>query len=552
MSAGVDGGRRRFLVVSLTASGALLLGLRPAFAGPTPGVPPELLGDDLTELGPFVRIERDNRIVIGARGCEIGQGVMTSLPMLIAEELDVDWSQVRVVQLPYGYIDTDKGPSNRYGDQGAGGSTSVSDGWKDLREAGASARWLLLQAAAKEWNLPAEQLRAEAGEIIAPDGRKLTYGALARTAASITLPDQPVALKKPEQFRIIGKPTKVADARDIVSGRSRFGIDEYAADALVAVIVRCPHLDGTLESFDDAETRKVAGVVDVIALPGPKPGEPFDGPLASGVAVLAEHTWGALKGRELLKVKWKEGPWSAESTPALAARANELLDGKEGGTAVRHDGDFAKARKQARQFVEARYEVPFLAHATMEPPGALIEIKQDSARLVASLQSPGSASEMIARMRACIASLSSDAFNGGGGCGFTSGSAIFTRLGRATIGGSGSGGGGGSALSGSISTTLITCGARGGECHERMPRPKPTISNRVTRNATEPPSQSRRRSRCGFSQRRLRCHGRRSVAKRRRPGSARVGDFEAARCSTAGDGGCCSVKGVWFARVAAG
>jgi isoquinoline 1-oxidoreductase beta subunit len=398
VSVPVDGGRRRFLVVSLTASGALLLGLRPAFAAPTPGVPPELLGDDLTELGPFVRIERDNRIVIGARGCEIGQGVMTSLPMLIAEELDVEWSQVRVVQLPYGYIDTDKGPSNKYGDQGAGGSTSISDGWNDLRQAGATARWLLLQAAAKEWNLPAAQLRAEAGEVIAPDGRKLTYGALARSAASIALPDKPVALKKPEQFRIIGKPTRVADARDIVTGRSRFGIDEYSADALVAVIVRCPHLDGTLESFDDSETRKVAGVVDVIALPGPKPGEPFDGPLASGVAVLAEHTWGALKGRELLKVKWKEGPWSAESTPALAARANELLDGKEGGTVVRHDGDVAKARKQARQFVEARYEVPFLAHATMEPPGALIEIKQDSARLVASLQSPGGASEMIARM----------------------------------------------------------------------------------------------------------------------------------------------------------
>jgi isoquinoline 1-oxidoreductase beta subunit len=398
VSAAVDGGRRRFLAISLTASGALLLGLRPAFGEPTPGVPPELLGDDLTDLGPFLRIERDNRIVIGARGCEIGQGVMTSLPMLIAEELDVDWSQVRVVQLPYGYIDTDKGPSNKYGDQGAGGSTSVSDAWKDLREAGATARWLLVQAAAKEWNLPPEQLRTEAGEVIAADGRKLTYGALARSAASIAPPDKPVALKKPEQFRIIGKPTRVVDAREIVTGRSRFGIDAYSADALVAVIVRCPYLDGTLESYDDSEARKVAGVIDVVALPGPKPGEPFDGPLANGLAVVAEHTWAALKGRELLKPKWKEGPWSAESTAALAANANEQLDKHEGGTVVRTDGDYAKARKQARQFVEARYEMPFLAHATMEPPAALIEIRQDSARLVASLQSPGSASEMIARL----------------------------------------------------------------------------------------------------------------------------------------------------------
>ena len=391
-------GRRRFLAISLGASGALLVGMRFALADPAPpGLPPELLGDDLTELGPFVRIERDNRIVIGARGCETGQGVITALPMLIAEELDVDWSQVRVVQLPYGYIDTDQGPSNRYGDQDAGGG-SIPRAWKELREAGATARWLLVQAAAQEWNLPAAQLQTRSGEVIAADGRKLTYGALARSAASIAAPDQPVALKKPEQFRIIGKPTRVADARDIVTGRSEFGIDRYAANALVAVIARCPHLDGSLASFDDRETRKVAGVVDVIAIPGPKSGQPLDGVLAAGIAVLAEHTWAALQGRERLKVEWKEGPWTKESSSALAGAANSLLDHSPDGIGVRHDGDFAKARKQARQFIEARYEMPFLANATMEPPGALIEIKQDSARLVASLQNPDGASELIARL----------------------------------------------------------------------------------------------------------------------------------------------------------
>lgn len=390
-----DAGRRRFLTVSLAAGGALLIGLRPARGEE---LPPELLGDDLTQLGPFIRVERDNRVVIGARGCEIGQGVMTSLPMLIAEELDVDWAQVRVVQLPYGYLDTDKGPSNRYGEQGAGGSTSIPQGWKDLRQAGATARWLLVQAAAAEWKLAPDSLRTEAGQVIAPDGRKLSYGALARSAAALNPPDQPVALKSPEQYRIIGQPTRTADARAIVTGRSRFGIDEYAANVLVAVIARCPHLDGTLDTFDDAETRKVAGVRDVIAIPGPKPDAPLDGVLAAGVAVLADHTWAALKGREALKLAWKEGPWAKESTGALAARAHELLDQDENGAEVRVDGDFAKARKQARQVVEARYEMPFLAHATMEPPGALIEIKQDRARLVASLQDPDGASELIARL----------------------------------------------------------------------------------------------------------------------------------------------------------
>ena len=397
MSDSIDRGRRRFLAVSLSASGALLIGIRIASAqdGDTPAA---LLGDDLTQLGPFIRIERDNRVVIGARGCEIGQGVMTALPMLIAEELDVDWSQVRVIQLPYGYVETDQGASNKYGDQGAGGSTSVRDGWKELREAGATARWLLVQAAASEWNVPADTLRTEAGQVIGPDGRKLTYGALARSAAAIDLPATPPPLKKSEQFHIIGRPTRVADARDIVTGRSEYGIDAYTAGALIAVMLRCPYLDGTLDTLDDSDARRVAGVRDVIHIPGPKPDEPFKAQLADGIAVLAENTWAAIQGRNALKVTWKQGPWSKESTSALAAKANELLDRNEDGVAVRRDGDMDKAKKQARYKVQARYEMPFLAHATMETPGALIDLRQDSALLVASLQSPDGASEMISSL----------------------------------------------------------------------------------------------------------------------------------------------------------
>ena len=397
MSDSIDRGRLRFLAVSLSASGALLIGIRLADAEDGE-VPPELLGDDLTQLGPFVRIERDNRVVIGARGCEIGQGVMTALPMLIAEELDVDWSQVRVIQLPYGYVETDQGASNKYGDQGAGGSTSVRDGWKELREAGATARWLLVQAAAREWNLPADQLRTEAGQVIAPDARKLTYGALARSAAAIDLPANPPPLKKSEQFHIIGRPTRVADARDIVTGRSEYGIDAYTAGALIAVMLRCPYLDGTLDTLDDSDARRVAGVRDVIHIPGPKPDEPFKAQLADGIAVLADNTWAAIQGRNALKVTWKQGPWSKESTSALAAKANELLDNNEDGVAVRRDGDMDKAKKQARYKVQARYEMPFLAHATMETPGALIDLRQDSALLIASLQSPDGASEMISSL----------------------------------------------------------------------------------------------------------------------------------------------------------
>jgi isoquinoline 1-oxidoreductase beta subunit len=388
--------RRRFLCISATAGGALLVGWKLARADQA--LPYLGARDEARQLGAFVRIEPNGDIILGARGCEIGQGVKTSLPMLIAEELDVDWNRVRVEQLPYGYVDTDKGPSNRYGDQGAGGSDNIPSGWKDLRQAGAVARWLLVQAAAKRWDIDADKLRTDSGAVIAADSRRLGYGELAAEAAALDPPKDPVPLKSPDRFSIIGKPTRTVDAKEIVTGQAQFGIDAYLTNTLYAVMLRCPHLDGTIGVLDDKETRKVPGVRDVIVIEGPKPGEPIDGVLTSGVAVLAETTWAAMKGRDKLKVEWKPGPWSGESTSALAAKANELLDMNENPVPVRNDGDFAKAKKQAAIRLEARYEMPFLAHATMEPPGATISIEKDNALLIASLQSPSSASQLISRL----------------------------------------------------------------------------------------------------------------------------------------------------------
>jgi isoquinoline 1-oxidoreductase beta subunit len=386
--------RRHFLRVTLTASGALLAGFGLDDVTGQP-LPPELLGDDLTQLTAFVMIERDNRVVVGARGWEVAQGAITSLPMLIAEELDVDWSQVRVIQLPYGYVETDQGASNRYGDQGANGSSTTIENWNEMRQAGAHARALLVSAAAQEWQLAASDLRTGSGQVIAPDGRKISYGALTRSAAALAPSSDPVTLKNPDQFRLIGQPTRVVDSRNLATGRTRFGIDEYLSGALVAVMLRCPHLDGTLESFDDKETRSIPGVRDVIAIEGPKPDEPFKGPLAAGIAVLADDTWAAIRGRDSLKPVWKPGPWSSESSAALAASANAALDQDTDGVEVRKDGDLALSLKRARHSLRARYEVPFLAHATMEPPAALIELGQDRALLIASLQDPDEASRLI-------------------------------------------------------------------------------------------------------------------------------------------------------------
>jgi isoquinoline 1-oxidoreductase beta subunit len=386
--------RRQFISVMLSASGALVVGVRSARAAIEPQVPTDLLGEALTSLGTFVRVERNNRIVIGARGCEIGQGVITSLPMLIAEELDADWNRVRVEQLPYGYEVGPDGPTNRYGPQGAGGSTSITDGWKDLRQAGAVARWLLVEAAAQHWQLPHERLDTEAGHVVHPDGTRLPYAELVERAAGILPPAEPVPLKKPEQFRVIGKAAKTVDARAIVTGRATFGIDSYLGGALVAVMKRCPHLDGSVESVDDAETRHVAGVRDVFVIDGPVPGSSFDTNLAAGVAVVADNTWAALKGRNALKVNWKPGPWAEESAARLEAQAAEALKGD--GVIVRVDGDMAAARKAAKRTLEARYQVPFLAHATMEPPHALIKLEPDRALFIGALQNPDGASRVIA------------------------------------------------------------------------------------------------------------------------------------------------------------
>ncbi|MCQ4166884.1 xanthine dehydrogenase family protein molybdopterin-binding subunit [Tahibacter harae] len=388
--------RRQFIRVMLSASGALVVGVGPASAAFTPTVPMELLGEALTSLGAFVRIERNNRIVIGARGCEIGQGVITSLPMLVAEELDADWTRVRVEQLPYGYEIGPDGPTNRYGPQGAGGSTSITDGWKDLRQAGAVARWLLIEAAAQHWQLPHERISTEASHVVHPDGTRMPYAELVERAAAILPPAEPVPVKTPDQFRVIGKPARTVDARAIVTGQAQFGIDAYLGGALVAVMLRCPHLDGSVESVDDSDARKVAGVREVFALDGPVPGSSFDGNLAAGVVVLADNTWAALKGRNALKVTWKPGPWAEESTAKLEAQAAEAFKGE--GVNVRTDGDMAAARKAAKRVLEARYQVPFLAHATMEPPAALIKIEPDRALFIGSLQNPSGASSVIANL----------------------------------------------------------------------------------------------------------------------------------------------------------
>jgi isoquinoline 1-oxidoreductase beta subunit len=376
--------RRQFLGASLAAGGALLVGWRGVFAQ-------EAAATD-GALGPFVRIGTDGLVTIGARGAEIGQGVKTALPMLIAEELDVAWENVRVEQLPLGLVTIAEGMDWKFGPQGAGGSTSIPDAWADLRLAGAEARRRLVLAAANLWRADAATLATADGEVRHPDGRRLAYAQLVADAAALPPPATPAAPKDPAQWRIVGRPQRVVDAAEIVAGRTRYGIDEALPGALVAVVARCPQFDGDIAGYDEAAALSVPGVRRVLRLPGPKPGEPLTQNLAPGVAVLADDTWSALRGRDALAVRWTPGPFADESSEQLDAQCAALLQGS--GHAVRDDGDVDAAMRAAARVVDATYRVPFVAHAPMEPPNACVHVEADRVTIVASMQQPAGASRV--------------------------------------------------------------------------------------------------------------------------------------------------------------
>ncbi|HEY2339935.1 MAG TPA: molybdopterin cofactor-binding domain-containing protein [Steroidobacteraceae bacterium] len=391
--------RREFLQVSVSAAGGLAVSLILPQRGVAEEAMPMKLPPAVSQpLGSFVRIEPDGGIVIGARGCEIGQGVRTSLPMLIAEELDVPWSAVTVEQLDF--IMMKEGASaaavSRYGDQFAGGSTSIRDSWHELRQVGARARRLLLEAAGKEWNESPDRLRTHEAKVLHPDGRTLSYAQLARRAAELPPPEKEVSLKDKSAYHIIGRPTRVADGRDIVTGAARYGIDAAVHGALTALIARCPYFEGTLGEVDDSQARRVPGVRQVFAIEGPKPAAPIDRNLAAGVAVVADDFWSARRGREALRLKWTPGPGARDSSVALEQRA--LTAFTDRGRIARHDGDFDAARRGAARVIECTYIEPFLAHATMEPPAALIDLRGNRALLIASLQNPEGASSLVSAM----------------------------------------------------------------------------------------------------------------------------------------------------------
>ena len=374
--------RRDFLRVGALAGGGLLLA---SYSGK--------LGASLLEgtapvdfANAYIRITPAGAVTIVAKNPEIGQGVKTMLPMLIADVLDVEWSKVRVEQ---GDLDTTK-----YSGQSAGGSTATPNNWLPMRRVGAAGRAMLVAAAAQQWGVPASECTTEPGVVVhTRSNRRLAYTALLDRAATMTPPDvNTVALKDPKDFRIIGKDTRNVDAQAIVTGKPIFGIDVTVPGMLYAVYEKCPVFGGKVVSANVDEVRALPGVRHVIVIEGQ---DNLQG-LMPGVAVVADKWWQAKTARERLRVTWDEGPTAQQSTEGFARQAAQLAT-RAPERSIRKDGDPDAALAGAAKVVEANYAYPFIAHSPLEPQNTTAHFRDGKLELWSASQTPQGGRRMVAQ-----------------------------------------------------------------------------------------------------------------------------------------------------------
>ena len=317
----------------------------------------------------FLRIAPDNTVTVQVNRLEFGQGVQTALPMLIAEELDADWSQVRSALAPAGDAYKDPG----FGIQMTGGSTAVNHSWQQYREIGARARAMLVAAAAEQWKVAPEQVRATKGMLYGPSGQSATYGAMADAAMKLKVPDT-VKLKDPRDFTIIGKPTPRLDAWAKSTGNQQFGMDFKPDGAKVVLVARPPVFGGKVKSFDAAKAKAIPGVIDAIKVDTDRGG--------SGVAVVANGYWPAKQGRDALAIEWDTAGLEKVSSAKQMAEYKALA--KKAGTPAKQADTAAIAK--APKKISATYEFPYLAHAPMEPLNCVVDLKADGCTIWAGSQ----------------------------------------------------------------------------------------------------------------------------------------------------------------------
>lgn len=364
--------RRSFFKVTATAGGGMLLGFNWLASAMGNSVQAEDIA--LAEINGYIQIDATGLVTIMSPNPEIGQNIKTAMPMIVAEELDVAWKNVIVKQAPLN--------TKVFIRQVAGGSQSIRFSWNTLRQAGATAKQMLVQAAAKKWQINPEECTTSEGFVMNSKGKKLSYGELAAEAAKLEIPKE-AKLKNPKDFKIIGKDTTNVDLKNIITGKSLFGLDYMQKGMLIAVVMRPPAFGSALESFDDSDTRKVNGVKDVIKF-GDK------------IAVLAENTWAAIKGQKALKATWKENT-KPENTETHNQQLLEMLDNPTE-KPKRADGDVKKAFSEAEKVIEKVYEGPFLPHNCLEPMNFFANVMEDKVELVGPIQTPEGTRKRVAEL----------------------------------------------------------------------------------------------------------------------------------------------------------
>jgi isoquinoline 1-oxidoreductase beta subunit len=362
--------RRGFLQAAGAASAVALTigfewrlsGRRALAAGTVPAT-----GDASFVPNAFVRIGSDDSVTVIAKHLEMGQGSYTGIATVLAEELDADWSKVRVESAP---ADAKRYANLAFGMQGTGGSSAMANSWTQLREAGAKARAVLLAAAAQQWQVPVSELRVERGVVHGPGGRHATFGALVATASSLPVPET-VGLKDPTQFKLIGRTIPRVDAIAKSNGTAQFTIDCALPGMLVALLQRPPLFGASVRSLDASAAQAIPGVVQVVQVP-------------AGVAVIATGFWAAKRGRDALQVQWDETQAEKRSSAQIAAEYRNLAD--QPAASARKDGDAVKAIAGATKKISATYEFPYLAHAPMEPLDAVVKLSGDHCEIWAGDQ----------------------------------------------------------------------------------------------------------------------------------------------------------------------
>ncbi|MFQ6004655.1 MAG: molybdopterin cofactor-binding domain-containing protein [Woeseia sp.] len=376
--AATDISRRSFLKLSGVAGGGLVLAL--CLGGRSQALAAAAVGRPSTSKfvpNAFIRISPDGSILVYSKGPEIGQGIKTAFPMIIAEELDADWSDVRVEQAP---IDTAV-----YGRQSAGGSRSIAMSWDQLRRAGAVARSMLVSAAAKRWGVPAAECRTQSSTVVhSGSGRRLSYGELADEAAALPVPaEESVALKQRKDYKLLGKRVPGVDNHEIVTGQALFGIDQVVPGMLYAAYEKCPATGGRVRAANLDQIRSLPGVVHAFVLEGN--GLPTE--LMPGVAIVANSTWAAFDARRQLRVTWDETDASKDSWPGALSRAKELA-ARPGRQVLVDKGEVDHAFAHAAETIEAFYAYPFVSHAPLEPQNCTAWYRDGAIEIWAPTQTP--------------------------------------------------------------------------------------------------------------------------------------------------------------------